>query len=104
MKKLPMILLLAGPYALLIGILFSSESGIFLKAGGIIYIMLLLFNMIYAFLLPRLGFDEKQIIYQYNDEEWSYLCDSNSMLPAMWEPHSNGWSGSKFANIEDLMK
>lgn len=45
-----------------------------------------------------------EAIYQYNDEEWSYLCDSNSMLPAMWEPHSNGWSGSRFENIDDLMK
>ena len=45
-----------------------------------------------------------EAIYQYKDGEWSYLCDSNSMLPAMWEPHSNGRSDSRFKNIDDLMK
>ena len=45
-----------------------------------------------------------EAIYQYDDEEWQYICDSNEALPAMWEPHSNGWCGSRFNKIDDLMK
>ena len=45
-----------------------------------------------------------EAIYQYDDEEWKYICDSNGALPAMWESHYEGWCGSRFNNIDDLMK
>lgn len=45
-----------------------------------------------------------EAIYQYDDEEWQYICNSNDALPAMWEPHYDGWCGSRFNSIDDLMK
>ena len=53
MKKLPMILLLIVPYATLI---ICYQANLDITVGLCVYGALLLFNMVYAFLLPRLGF------------------------------------------------
>lgn len=60
MKKLPMILLLAAPYVLL-PILYLTNAG--LTVGVLIYGILLLCGAVYAFLLPKLGFQGKQLLF-----------------------------------------
>ena len=59
MKKLPMILLLIVPYAVLI---VCYQMNLDMTIGVGLYGVLLLFNLVYAFLLPRLGFNGKQIL------------------------------------------
>lgn len=59
MKKIPMILLLIAPYAILI---ICDQAYLDLTIGVYIYGILLLFNLVYAFLMPRLGFNGKQIL------------------------------------------
>lgn len=61
MKRIPMILLLAAPYVLLFVILFTTDSAAFFTL--ILFSVILLFNMVYAFLLPRLGFRGEQILF-----------------------------------------
>ena len=60
MKKIPMILLLIAPYAILI---ICDQAYLDLTIGVYIYGILLLFNLVYAFLMPRLGFNGKQILF-----------------------------------------
>ena len=60
MKKVPMILLLIVPYATLI---ICYHANLDITIGLCVYGALLLFNMVYAFLLPRLGFKVKQILF-----------------------------------------
>ena len=60
MKKVPMILLLIAPYATLI---ICYQADLDIMVGACVYAALLLFNMVYAFLLPRLGFNGKQILF-----------------------------------------
>lgn len=60
MKKLPMILLLIVPYVTLI---ICYQANLDITIGLCVYGALLLFNMVYAFLLPRLGFKVKQILF-----------------------------------------
>ena len=60
MKKVPMILLLIAPYAILF---LCDQTGLDFSIGLWIYGALLAFNMAYAFLLPRLGFSGKQILF-----------------------------------------
>lgn len=65
MKKLPMLLLLAAPY-LLIGCSFlsaKSDSAVFFCVGLILFAAILLFNMAYAFALPRLGYEERRLLF-----------------------------------------
>lgn len=64
-KRLPMILLLLEPH-----ILFATFNWVCttetVSASGvclIFFILILLFNMIYAFLLPRLGFEGQKILF-----------------------------------------
>ena len=60
MKKVPMILLLIAPYA----IFFICDQAVLDFSIGLwIYGALLAFNMVYAFLLPRLGLRVKQILF-----------------------------------------
>lgn len=59
MKKLPMILLLFAPYVILF---VCSVTYVDFSIGLYIYGSLLIFNMIYAFLLPRIGFNGKRIL------------------------------------------
>lgn len=44
-----------------------------------------------------------EVIYQYDDEEWKYICDSKDALPAMWEPYYTEWRFSHFEREEELM-
>lgn len=60
MKKIPIILLLIAPYAILF---LCDQTGLDFSIGLWIYGALLAFNMVYAFLLPRLGFSCKQILF-----------------------------------------
>lgn len=60
MKKVPMILLLIAPYAILF---LCDQTGLDFSIGLWIYSALLAFNMVYAFLLPRLGFKAKQLLF-----------------------------------------
>ena len=60
MKKVPMILLLIAPYAL---VFLCDQAGLDFSIGLWISGALLAFNMVYAFLLPRLGFRVKQILF-----------------------------------------
>ena len=43
-------------------------------------------------------------IYQYDDDEWQYICSYDNALPAMWEPFRRIEGKSIFANIEELKK
>ena len=43
-------------------------------------------------------------IYQFDEDEWKYICDNDDALPAMWETHLGSCGFSCFANEEDLMK
>ena len=58
-EKIPMILLIA-PYAILF---LCDQTGLDFSIGLWICGTLLAFNMVYAFLLPRLGFTVKQILF-----------------------------------------
>ena len=60
MKKLPMILLLIVPYAVLI---VCYQMNLDMTIGVGLYGVLLLFNLFYAFRLPGLGFTGKQILF-----------------------------------------
>ena len=60
MKKVPMILLLIVPYATLI---ICYQANLDMTIGLCVYAALLLFNMVYAFLLPGLGFRVRQILF-----------------------------------------
>lgn len=55
-----MIALLIAPYATLI---ICYQADLDMTVGACVYTALLLFNMVYAFLLPRLGFNGKQILF-----------------------------------------
>ena len=60
MKKVPMILLLIAPYAI---VFLCDQTNLDITIGLCVYGALLLFNMVYAFLLPRLGFKVKQLLF-----------------------------------------
>ena len=60
MKKLPMILLLTVPYAVLI---ICYGANLDFTFGLCLYGALLIFNMVYAFRLPKLGFSGKQLLF-----------------------------------------
>ena len=54
--------------------------------------------------------DEKDIftyqleaIYQFDEDEWKYICSYDDELPAMWESYFGNVGSSLFANEEDLM-
>lgn len=59
-KKVPMILLMVTPYMILTVCYLLTLD---IMPGLWIYGALLLFNMVYAFLLPRLGFNGRQILF-----------------------------------------
>jgi len=59
MKKIPMILLLLAPYAI-VSIYYMASLD--MTIGIYLYGFLIIFNFVYAFLLPKLGFSSKQIL------------------------------------------
>ena len=45
-----------------------------------------------------------EAIYQFDADEWKYICSNNVALPAMWEPFSGIVGKSFFENEEELLK
>lgn len=74
MKKLPMLLQLIVPYIILACGFAAMDMTI-----GIVcfYGIILIFNMLYAFLLPKLGFDGRRILF------WNLLLKGNGMICGM---------------------
>lgn len=63
-------------------------------------------SMRYVILKDEHGFFTYQLeaIYQYDEEEWKYICSHNNALPAMWEPYRGIAGKSIFENAEELKK
>lgn len=45
-----------------------------------------------------------EAIYQFDEDEWKYICFHNDALPAMWVPFSGVAGKSLFENEEELLK
>ena len=60
MKKIPMIALMVAPYAVLI---VCYQLTLDITFGVCVYAALLLFNLFYAFQMPKLGFQGKQMLF-----------------------------------------
>ena len=45
-----------------------------------------------------------EAIYQFDEDEWKYICSNNVALPAMWEPFSGIVGKSFFESEEELLK
>ena len=45
-----------------------------------------------------------EAIYQYDEDEWKYICSHDDALPAMWEPFRGIVGKSVFENTNDLLK
>ena len=45
-----------------------------------------------------------EAIYQFDEDEWKYICFHNDALPAMWEPFPGVAGKSLFENEEELLK
>ena len=60
MKKIPMIALMVAPYAVLIA---CYQLTLDITFGVCVYAALLLFNLFYAFQMPKLGFQGKQMLF-----------------------------------------
>ena len=45
-----------------------------------------------------------EAIYQYDEDEWKYICAHDNALPAMWEPFRGIVGKSVFENIDELLK
>ena len=45
-----------------------------------------------------------EAIYQFDADEWKYICSNNVALPAMWEPFRGFAGKSFFENEEELLK
>ena len=63
-------------------------------------------SMRYVVLKDEKGLLTFQIeaIYQFDEEEWKYICSDDDTLPAMWEPFRGKIGSSFFENIEELFK
>ena len=45
-----------------------------------------------------------EAIYQFDEDEWRYICSNENALPAMWEPVRGIVGRSFFKSIEELHK
>ena len=45
-----------------------------------------------------------EAIYQYDEDEWKYICSHDDALPAMWEPFRGIVGKSVFENTNELLK
>ena len=43
-------------------------------------------------------------IYQYDEDEWKYICSHDNELPAMWGPFIGIVGNSIFENMDELLK
>ena len=62
--------------------------------------------MRYVVLKDEKGFFTYQLeaIYQYDEDEWKYICSHDNALPAMWEPFRGIAGKSFFENMDELLK
>lgn len=62
-------------------------------------------SMRYVVLKDEKGIFTYQLeaIYQFDEDEWRYICSNDNALPAMWEPYSGHCGSSLFSNEDDLM-
>ena len=63
-------------------------------------------SMRYVVLKDKKGFFTYQLetIYQYDEDEWKYICSYDNSLPAMWEPFRGIVGKSFFENMDELLK
>jgi len=63
-------------------------------------------SMRYVILRDENGLFTYQLeaIYQYDEDEWKYMCSHDDALPAMLEPFRGSFCKSVFDNKEDLWK
>ncbi|MBQ8005911.1 MAG: hypothetical protein IJ303_06340 [Clostridia bacterium] len=63
-------------------------------------------SMRYVILKEENGLFTYQLeaIYQYDEDEWKYICSYNDALPAMWEPFIGIVGKSIFENTDELLK
>ena len=63
-------------------------------------------SMRYVVLKDEKGFFTYQLeaIYQYDEDEWKYICSHDNALPAMWEPFRGIVGKSFFENMDELLK
>ncbi len=63
-------------------------------------------SMRYVVLKDEKGFFTYQLeaIYQYDEDEWKYICSRDNALPAMWEPFRGIVGKSFFENMDELLK
>ena len=45
-----------------------------------------------------------EAIYQYDEDEWKYICSHDNALPAMWYPLIGIVDNSIFENMDELLK
>ncbi len=45
-----------------------------------------------------------EAVYQFDEEEWEYICSNDDALPAMWEPFKGIIGSSFFENKDELFK
>ena len=45
-----------------------------------------------------------EAIYQFDEDEWRYICSNDNALPAMWEPFRGIVGKSFFESMEELRK
>ena len=62
-------------------------------------------SMRYVILKDENGLFTYQLeaIYQYNEDEWKYICSHDNGLPAVWEPFRGIVGKSVFENIDELL-
>ena len=63
------------------------------------------YSMRYVVLKDEKGLFTYQLeaIYQFDEEEWKYICSDNNTLPAMWEPFPGICETSVFEDKEKLL-
>lgn len=63
-------------------------------------------TMRYVVLKNKKGLFTYQLeaIYQFDEDEWKYICSYNDALPAMWEPFRDIVGKSLFDSEEALLK
>ena len=63
-------------------------------------------SMRYVILKDENGLFTYQLeaIYQYDEDEWKYICSHDDALPAMWEPFRGIVGKSVFENTKDILK
>ncbi len=63
-------------------------------------------SMRYVVLKDEKGFFTYQLeaIYQYDEDEWQYICSHDNALPAMWEPFRGIVGKSIFESKDELTR